>query len=352
MITTNNSNKIKNYNSLLYDNGPVKFSDYIVNKYNNIHNQLYNYALELYFKDYVKTEILTSAVIYDLFMLFKDSKYKINNIISTYNENIELYTNLSVSLNKMNINNEKILNILFEITNTKIEFIKKHITDKNLIYINKLTDINNIYILYKNKMYSISANSIYKDEINLEKDIIWYNKNENDDTKIGLSSTGKYYIDILNINNFFYFEDKLKDIINKKSSEFNDILYIYLKNEFNKYHKYIEIKNTEYWKSSKVIIIGLKRPFTKNIVDLENYWNYYQKKENKKTDSYKINSKDNNYDSELKYIDYVRGKAIMETKEDGQEFEVDFDYLNEDTKISEEYSLDNLFFTKYINNNY
>ena len=37
-----------------------------------------------------------------------------------YNENIELYTNLSVSLNKMNINNEKILNILLEKTNTKI----------------------------------------------------------------------------------------------------------------------------------------------------------------------------------------------------------------------------------------
>lgn len=44
-------NKIKNYNNLMYDNGPVKFNDYILNKYNIIHEELFNTALSKLCKD-------------------------------------------------------------------------------------------------------------------------------------------------------------------------------------------------------------------------------------------------------------------------------------------------------------
>lgn len=42
-------NKITNYSTLSNDNGPISLNDYISNKYDNIHNELYIKALAAYF---------------------------------------------------------------------------------------------------------------------------------------------------------------------------------------------------------------------------------------------------------------------------------------------------------------
>jgi len=39
------SNKITKYDSLFYNSSPVRYSDFIIDKYNDVHNQLYNHAL-------------------------------------------------------------------------------------------------------------------------------------------------------------------------------------------------------------------------------------------------------------------------------------------------------------------
>ena len=54
-------------------------------------------------------------------------------------------------------------------------------------------------------------------------------------------------------------------------------------------------------------------------------------------------------DAEILYLDYVNGKAKVESRLNDIQFEIDFDYINEDTKISDEYSLENNFTNKYYN---
>lgn len=110
--------------------------------------------------------------------------------------------------------------------------------------------------------------------------------------------------------------------------------------------KIIEIKNTEYWKPSSVMIIKKIYPFTKYKYDLSEYWNNYQHKEDKKIDDLKILN-EKLLAPEILNLDYIRGKAKIECRQQGVEFEVDFDYIDKDTLVSEEYSLDNTFSYKY-----
>lgn len=142
---------------------------------------------------------------------------------------------------------------------------------------------------------------------------------------------------------------------------YNDALYKFLKNlqyekdfynwndeEIKNNIKIIEIKNKEYWKPSSIIIIKKVYPYTKHKYDLSKYWNNYQKKDEKNIDDLKILD-EKLLAPEILNLDYIRGKAKMECRQQGVEFEVDFDYIKEDTLVSEEYSLNNTFGYKYNN---
>lgn len=48
------SSSIKSYNSLIYDSRPVKFGEYMSNKYNNIHRELYTDALNKAISTYIE----------------------------------------------------------------------------------------------------------------------------------------------------------------------------------------------------------------------------------------------------------------------------------------------------------
>ena len=66
LITSN----IERYDNIIYDSGIVKFSDYIIQKYDKIHEQLYNDALNKFLVEKAKEENISVA------------KYKrINNIL-------------------------------------------------------------------------------------------------------------------------------------------------------------------------------------------------------------------------------------------------------------------------------
>ena len=47
---TNNSNIITRYDDMLYENRPVSLNEFLSNKLNNVHDELYNSALNKYIK--------------------------------------------------------------------------------------------------------------------------------------------------------------------------------------------------------------------------------------------------------------------------------------------------------------
>jgi hypothetical protein len=118
---------------------------------------------------------------------------------------------------------------------------------------------------------------------------------------------------------------------------------------FKKTHKFIEIKNNEYFKPSSVLCISSIFPFERKKFDLTKYWNQTTRKRNNKDISLLQLEEDTIKYAELIYIDYVQGKCKFKSKLNGEEFWVTFDYINDETKVSELYSLKNTFSYKVQN---
>lgn len=125
-------------------------------------------------------------------------------------------------------------------------------------------------------------------------------------------------------------------------------LFIYLNidiNNVNNNYKIIEIKNTEFFLPSSVILISKTFPFNKETYDLTNYWpEYIFNKYNINDINYNIEKYN---DLEIIYIDYIKGIVVMESRYNNVKLNVSFDLIDKDNiKIGESYSLKNLFSNK------
>lgn len=128
----------------------------------------------------------------------------------------------------------------------------------------------------------------------------------------------------------------------------NDYIKRYVES-FKKTHKFIEIKADEYFKPSSVLCIGIDFPFERKKYDLSKYWNTITESRNNKDISLLQLDEDTIKYAELIYIDYVKGKCKFKSKLTGEEFWTTFDYINDETKVSDTYSLDGTFTYKFQN---
>ena len=117
-------------------------------------------------------------------------------------------------------------------------------------------------------------------------------------------------------------------------------------NLYKKYHKIIEIKNSEYWMPSYARIINKIPPYTKINIDLTDYWNMNQSNDKSKLSDLKI-TKENMLDSELIELNYVNGKAKVQSRTNDTIYEVPFKYLDETVNVSDDMILSNSFISKY-----
>ena len=232
-------NHISEYNDMLYDSRPVSINEYISDKYNVIHNKLYNDALNKY----------------------------LDSLISKY------------------INEE----FLSECRNI-------------------FNDINNIDNIINDKNYITNILS-----------------------NLGLQNRFLY-----NIYNLISFNNEKSD-----DELLDDIKILFIK-EYKRSHNIIEIKDTEYWMSSKIIIITNKPPYKKSLIDLKPYWNYYQRMNEYDISDLKITN-ENILDSEVYELDYVKGLASIESKVNDIQYKIPFKYLDENTKVSSKLKLTNTF---------
>ncbi len=137
-----------------------------------------------------------------------------------------------------------------------------------------------------------------------------------------------------------YLSDKY-NIVHKQL--FNNAVETYLKTNnidngvFYQNNKVIELKNDEYWKPSKLIILSreYENGFTKTVVDLTLYWNTELSFQNKTYKNIKFDNENIN-DFEITYIDYVKGKATIKSKTTDKEYKIDFDDIDSNMRISDE----------------
>lgn len=390
------SNVINRYDDMLYETRPVSLNEFLSNKYNNVHNELYNSALNKYIINLIDKHF-TSKLLYEYYNLlsqlnvYEESEIIFDEVYQSLFSNIELTPYINNMLEDLCIDRYMFFKIMYDTTVEKLNTVKNKLLkfyqddNKNWLPIidglNEISDIKDFRFTYisskliesennipelEDYLYTVyiddDNNIIMTDEIintiennnyslffNEDEDsVILYDDNQN--IRIGYTNKGKWVIIISDETIIQTPEniDNLKEIIDHYVNyESNNVIKLY-KNHicslYKKFHKIIEIKNSEYWMPSHIRIINKIAPYKKYNVDLTKYWNFDQvNKCNWK--ELKI-TKDNILDSEITEINYINGKAKVQSRNSNVEYEVPFKYLDDTIDVSETLILDRSFETK------
>ena len=365
-------NIVKSYDDMLYDSRPVQFNEFMSNKYNIIHNELYNDALNKFCNDIVNNS-MTYEFVYEFYKLMEGNELVFDTIYDEYNksndDNIVKNTLSSISIDSYNF-----LKDIFNFVSEKIDLIKNTITDDNGIsHINiDKKYINDFRIIYlKNNVYLRQESDEQKNDDSEDAvfDVFHYSFDSELNTYTYIEeylfmSEMKDYVILLEdvAGNTIYF-NKYGELIllienvkfNSEESKFKIINFINEQNEkifdfvksrclyyFNKNHRILEIKNNEYWQPSSIMTISNVSPYKKNIYDLSKYWNMNQEYSDANIEELKIIN-ENIKDAKLVSINYVNGTAKFVSKINDLDFTVPFKYLNDETIVSDEMKLNNLF---------
>ena len=365
-------NIVKSYDDMLYDSRPVQFNEFMSNKYNIIHNELYNDALNKFCNDVVNNS-MTYEFVYEFYKLMEGNELVFDTIYDEYNksngDNIVKNTLSSISIDSYNF-----LKDIFNFVSEKIDLIKNTITDDNGIsHINiDKKYINDFRIIYlKNNVYLRQESDEQKNDDSEDAvfDVFHYSFDSELNTYtyteeyLFMSEMKDYVILLEDIaGNIIYFNKYgelmllIEDVkFNSEESKFKIINFINDQNEkifdfiksrclyyFNKNHRILEIKNNEYWQPSSIMTISNVSPYKKNIYDLSKYWNMNQEYSDANIEELKIIN-ENIKDAKLVSINYVNGTAKFVSKINDLDFTVPFKYLNDETIVSDEMKLNNLF---------
>lgn len=237
-------------------------------------------------------------------------------------------------------------------------FVKSIIINK-VIYNVYITTMTNGYNDIFNDVVKVNPESIVSnviDDFDLicseEKEYIILYDFENN-VRIGFDENGKWLLIVnddhpINTIDILGLEKIVKQYMNYESKTLLSLYKNMICDLYKKYHKIIEIKNSEYWMPSHARIINKIPPYTKINVDLTKYWNMIQSNNTSKLSDLKI-TKENMLDSELIGLNYVNGKAKVQSRTNDTIYEVPFKYLDETVNVSDEMILSNSFISKYNN---
>jgi len=316
--------QIKQYNDMVYESGPIKFNDFIHNNPNKIHVQLYNCALKKFI-----TEYSLCHLVYNLNIFPKSNDFD----YITSEEFLQQYC--KTNLFYWSLNNETV-------------YVDYKPNKYSLLQLKELAQISYRHIQSVNG----SFDHIIK---NIDTNIII-----NKDYKVNNNGYEYHHYELFpNYNPDLY---KYINTENNQSFDLSKFLNDAIESFMNNVY-IIERYGEEYWLPSQIVIfhngerlidsnkntydnIISQLNIIKQTVDLSNWWNHTQDKNKYKPENIKI-KQDNFTKPEVKYLDYIRGKAEFQDKsEAGYSFKGDFDVINEDTEISDEYLLNELFKTK------
>ena len=370
-----------NYDKLIYNTRPVKFNDYINNKYDIVHAELYEDALQRFLHSHIY-ETIMGVNLYNIlnvfnnfltefnddkiddFVMYVQSQYtddgfhifdeeEIDNILNedvqdhkTYFNRLVKYIlesddtiNIRNAFDELDMNQESQENYLKYILFNMIVLlysVKSNLQSKDIV---QISDISDFIIKYKNSIYVINEEETdfiaSEQDIDNEEFIFIYEDTIKNDYHIGYNKEGKWIIDInkdIQIDSNIY--DYLSVLITSTNDNLKSIMLRNLLDDFLSTHRIVEIQNEEYYKASKIIIYNKYFPFNKRIVDLTPYWNNYQFYNNKNIEDIKV-TEENKNDSYITDIDYIHGKVKMYSKINDMSYDVDFDYVKNNTEIDD-----------------
>lgn len=368
------SNIIKSYDDMLYESRPIAFNEFINDKLNKVHNELYIDALSKYFDDIIKNTI-NGEFAYNFYTAMENNSEALDN--TSYDkvwdaiQRLDANTQLKKSFKILELNFEDFFKDIYEITYNALDNLTKNSDDYSNIGI--LGDIHDFRIIYVDD-YIFLANENNADadgdviisyKIDNETDLLVEEKffvSELKDyvivlekykgTRIGYNKNGEWILIIDKNDQQDINETQLNNLINKFKEIKNVslcLIELYRNialTHYKRTHKIIELKNSEYWMPSSISVISCIRPYTKKIVSLEKYWNMSQSFKNLNIYDIKVTN-ENILDAELCELNYITGMAKIRSRQSGIEYEVPFKYLSGDINVDPEMTLNNGFIPKY-----
>ena len=359
------NNAINRYDEMIYQSRPVKFDEFISDKYNKVHVELFNDALNKYYNSLV-LNLINHKFMFEFFKLFENTYDDDYNIFyNNFYQNVLLSDYIKNIIKQLSIDETKLYKYLFDLTNEFIDNIKHTIIDNDVLLdsvnniIKTLSYIGDFRIIYLNNAIFLEAeneNEIFNHEFTSyivkyesddniytiveenffmteNEDYVFILENENG-INLAYNKYGEFILMLddakynpnINFSIFDYMDQSNKSIL-KLFREY--VLSLYKSN-----HKVIEIKNDEYWMPSSIIIISNVSPYTKKVESLEKYWNNIQSKDDLNVSDIKLTDYDIN-DAEIIDINYVSGKAQLRSKLNDMKFEVPFEYINKNLDVNE-----------------
>ena len=359
------NNAINRYDEMIYQSRPVKFDEFINDKYNKVHVELFNDALNKYYNSLV-LNLINHKFMFEFFKLFENTYDDDYNIFyNNFYQNVLLSDYIKNIIKQLSIDENKLYKYLFDLTNEFIDNIKHTIIDNDVLLdsvnniIKTLSYIGDFRIIYLNNAIFLEAeneNEIFNHEFTSyivkyesddniytiveenffmteNEDYVFILENENG-INLAYNKYGEFILMLddakynpnINFSIFDYMDQSNKSIL-KLFREY--VLSLYKSN-----HKVIEIKNDEYWMPSSIIIISNVSPYTKKVESLEKYWNNIQSKDDLNVSDIKLTDYDIN-DAEIIGINYVSGKAQLRSKLNDMKFEVPFEYINKNLDVNE-----------------
>lgn len=367
---------ITRYDEMIYGSRPVSFDEFISDKYNKVHIELFNDALKKFYNTTI-SNLINERFMFEFFRLldgtydenFENHYQKFYNKLK--NDKLNYVNNV---VNELSIDGENLFRKFLSITNEYLLNIKNIIIDNEVLLKNvgdifvklsSITDISDFRIIYydtatyleseedepefwghdfmsyviskesENNTYEIHQENFFMSEA---EDYVFLLENDSG-TRIAYNRDGKFFLilDKAKYNNESTFD--IIKYINKSNKSIINEFKDYALSLYKDNHKVIEFKGSEYWMPSSIYLISNVLPYTKKYVDLKPYWNYVQSKEDLNISDIKL-TESQIKDAELVEINYIRGTAKMYSKIEDMEFEVPFGYLNKNIEVSEDYSLD------------
>lgn len=359
------NNAINRYDEMIYQSRPVKFDEFISDKYNKVHVELFNDALNKYYNSLV-FNLINHKFMFEFFKLFENTYDDDYNVFyNNFYQNVLLSDYIKNIIKQLSIDENKLYKYLFDLTNEFIDNIKHTIIDNDVLLdsvnniIKTLSYIGDFRIIYINNsifLESENENEIFNHEfasyiikyesddntytiveenffMTENEDYVFILENENG-VNLAYNKYGEFVLMLddakynpnINFSIFDYMDQSNKSIL-KLFREY--VLSLYKNN-----HKVIEIKNDEYWMPSSIIIISNVSPYTKKVESLEKYWNNIQSKDDLNVSDIKLTDYDIN-DAEIIDINYVSGKAQLRSKLNDMKFEVPFEYINKNLDVNE-----------------
>lgn len=383
------------YNDLVYKSGPTNIKDYTSDKYNKVHNQLYEDALHNYIYKYAQ-DLIMKKLLYNLFICMNNCITEYNDIDEIVNlpkinelKNGQVYKIFKIDeINENNLANQNYINLLLNYINSNqkykkpinevfnllctseyqkydyinyiivniislIEDIKTNIIDNIDNNLNIHNDFSDFIIRYNNTLYILKENNnieeLFTTEIS-DNSVFIYEKQYKLSYHIGFNENGYFILDVDPEINITQYYDKLYYIISYINSLLLDMLLSDITDSYIHSNVIIEKPQDEYYLPSSIIIYQNIYPHKKTVVDLTPYWSNYQDHSDVNLEDLKIINQPIN-DSQVQKINYINGEITMYSKLHDLTYKVNKKYVDKNTEVDD--NLINLnTFTNQLQNIY